>query len=64
MDDMSAFNDLIDSEKVLPTFGLRILVGLDEDGKERVLLERCGTIDSTQLIGILETIQHRLMFPL
>lgn len=62
-DDMSSFDDMIDEEKLFPVFGLRVFVGLDDDGRERILMDRCGTINSAQLIGILETIQHRFMYP-
>ena len=58
---MSAFDDMVEDEGLLPVFGLRLLVGLDADGKDRILLDRCGTIDSARLIGILETIQCRYM---
>ena len=58
---VKAFDDLVDSEGILPTFGLRLLVGLDADGEDRVIVEKCGSIDSARLIGILETLQVRLM---
>jgi len=54
------FEDITSSEHLLPTFGLRIMVGLDHNGKMRVLLDRAGSIDSTQLIGILEVVQSKL----
>lgn len=62
-DDMSSFDDMSIEEGLLPVFGLRVFVGLDGDGRERILMDRCGTINSAQLIGILETIQHRFMYP-
>lgn len=55
-----AFEDMSQDCDLLPVFGLRILVGLDSDGKTKLVVDREGEIESSTLIGVLEVIQSRL----
>ena len=60
MTEWESFTDILDNECLFPLFGLRLLVGMDSDGKMRIVVDRAGTIEVTQLIGILEVVQSRL----
>lgn len=56
----TAFEDMAQDCDLLPVFGLRILMGLDDDGKTKLVVDREGEIESSTLIGVLEIIQSRL----
>jgi hypothetical protein len=58
--DLSSFDDIIDDEKIVPFFGLRLLLGFDENGEQRIIVDRAGEVESTTLIGVLEILQLRL----
>lgn len=56
----TAFDDMSQDCDLLPVFGLRLLIGLDENGKTKLVVDRVGEIESSTLIGVLEVIQSRL----
>ena len=60
MTEWEPFEDITTTEGLLPVFGMRLLVGMNSDGKMRILLDRAGTIEVTQLVGILEVVQSKL----
>ena len=60
MTEWEAFQDIAESEHLFPVFGMRLMVGMDSNGKMRIVMDRAGTIEVTQLVGILEVVQSKL----
>lgn len=45
----------------IPTYGLRVLWGIDSDGEFTLCSNHVGTIEGITLVGLLETLKVRLL---
>lgn len=61
VDDFFEYSDIIDRMNVLPVYGIRILVGLDDSGDYTFCLNHVGTIEGVTLLGLLELAKARLL---
>lgn len=61
VEDFSPYNDMIEATDLVPTYGLRVIVGLDYDGVLALCINQVGTIDGVTLLGVLEALKHRLL---
>ena len=59
--ELDAFDDMAEEVGILPTYGLRLLVGISPEGRDAVYYMQSGEISGAALIGILETIKHRIL---
>lgn len=56
------FTDLAEASDIqIPTYGLRILWGIDSDGDFTLCSNHVGTIEGVTLVGLLETLKVRLL---
>lgn len=56
------FADMADEANIaLPSYGLRVLWGVDKDGDYTLCATHVGTIEGITLIGLLETLKQRLL---
>lgn len=56
------YEDMIEESGVsIPTFGLRVLWGIDSDGDFTLCSAHVGSIEGITLIGVLETLKARLL---
>ena len=56
------FADLAEASDIqIPTYGLRILWGIDSDGDFTLCSNHVGTIEGVTLVGLLETLKVRLL---
>lgn len=56
------FKDLAEASDIqIPTYGLRILWGIDSDGDFTLCSNHVGTIEGVTLVGLLETLKVRLL---
>lgn len=56
------FADLAEASDIqIPTYGLRILWGIDSDGDFTLCSNHVGTIEGITLVGLLETLKVRLL---
>jgi hypothetical protein len=58
---LELFDDMTEATGIIPTYGMRLLVGLLDDGSDAVVYTHSGEINGTTLVGILETIKHRIL---
>lgn len=58
---LEEFDDMSAEVGIMPLYGMRLLIGLTPEGKEAVYYTHSGEITGTTLIGILETIKHRIL---
>lgn len=58
---LEEFDDMAEEIGIMPIYGMRLLYGLTEEGKDAVYYTHGGEITGTALIGILETIKHRIL---
>ncbi len=49
------------SDIQIPTYGLRLLWGIDSDGDFTLCSNHVGTIEGITLVGLLETLKVRLL---
>ena len=56
------FADLAEASDIqIPTYGLRVLWGIDADGDFTLCTNHVGTIEGITLVGLLETLKVRLL---
>jgi hypothetical protein len=56
------FGDLAQAADIkIPTYGLRVLWGIDSDGDFTLCSNHVGTIEGVTLVGLLETLKVRLL---
>lgn len=56
------FADLAQAADIkIPTYGLRVLWGIDSDGDFTLCSNHVGTIEGVTLVGLLETLKVRLL---
>jgi hypothetical protein len=56
------FADLAEASDIqIPTYGLRVLWGIDSDGDFTLCSNHVGTIEGITLVGLLETLKVRLL---
>lgn len=56
------FADLAEASDIqIPTYGLRVLWGIDSDGDFTLCSNHVGTIEGVTLVGLLETLKVRLL---
>ena len=56
------FNDMATEANIqIPSFGLRVLWGIDSDGDFTLCSAHVGSIEGITLIGVLETLKARLL---
>jgi hypothetical protein len=56
------FADLAEASDIqIPTYGLRLLWGIDSDGDFTLCSNHVGTIEGVTLVGLLETLKVRLL---
>lgn len=56
------FTDLAQAADIkIPTYGLRVLWGIDSDGDFTLCSNHVGTIEGVTLVGLLETLKVRLL---
>ena len=56
------FADIAEAADIqIPTYGLRILWGIDSDGDFTLCSNHVGTIEGITLVGLLETLKVRLL---
>ena len=56
------FADLAEASDIqIPTYGLRILWGIDSDGDFTLCSNHVGSIEGITLIGLLETLKVKLL---
>lgn len=61
VDDFEFYADMTDHTDLLPTYGLRVMLGLDSDGEMAIVVHQVGTIEGITLLGVLEKLKHRLL---
>ena len=56
------FAELAEASDIqIPTYGLRVLWGIDSEGDFTLCSNHVGTIEGITLIGLLETLKVRLL---
>lgn len=56
------FTDLAEASDIkIPTYGLRVLWGIDSDGDFTLCSNHVGSIEGITLIGLLETLKVKLL---
>lgn len=56
------FAELAEAANIqIPTYGLRVLWGMDSDGEFTLCSNHVGTIEGITLVGLLETLKVRLL---
>ena len=56
------YGDLAEAADIkIPTYGLRVLWGIDSDGDFTLCTNHVGTIEGITLVGLLETLKARLL---
>jgi hypothetical protein len=56
------FSDLAQASDIqIPTYGLRVLWGIDSDGDFTLCSNHVGSIEGITLIGLLETLKVKLL---
>ena len=50
-----------EAEIMIPSYGLKVLWGVDKDGDYTLCATHVGTIEGITLIGLLETLKKRLL---
>lgn len=56
------FADLAEASDIqIPTYGLRVLWGIDSDGDFTLCSNHVGSIEGITLIGLLETLKVKLL---
>ena len=56
------FADLAEASDIqIPSYGLRVLWGIDADGDFTLCTNHVGTIEGITLVGLLETLKARLL---
>lgn len=56
------FAELAEAANIqIPTYGLRVLWGIDSDGEFTLCSNHVGTIEGITLVGLLETLKVRLL---
>lgn len=56
------FGDMAEEAEIeIPSFGLRVLWGIDKNGDYTLCSSHVGTIEGITLIGLLETLKARLL---
>lgn len=61
VDEFEPFTDMCERSELLPTYGLRVVMGLDTDGQMAMAIQQVGTIEGITLLGVLEALKHRLL---
>lgn len=56
------FAELAEAANIqIPTYGLRVLWGMDSNGEFTLCSNHVGTIEGITLVGLLETLKVRLL---